>query len=110
MIMSSTQKKAMYTYQVRVVLDLGRNDATAQLSTIRQVTDYVNEVFGYEVMSVNMVYNYLTRRHLSNKRLFDKKVFVSRTRNNQAKQTSSCPKGCSHQTSDPAGSPGTACA
>ena len=109
MNMSSTQKRAMYTYQVRVVLGPGRNDAARQLSTTQQVTDYVNDVFGYDVMSVHMVYNYFARRHLSNKRLFDKKVFVTRTRNNQATQTSSCSEGCSHQTSDPAGSPGTAC-
>ena len=104
---SQPQKRNMYTYQVRVVL--GRNNASRLLSTTRQVSDYVNDVFGYDVMTVHMVSNYFVRRHLSNKRLFDKKVFVTRARNNQATQTSSCSEGCSHQTSDPAGSPGTAC-
>ena len=107
MITSQPQKRNMYTYQVRVVL--GRNNASRLLSTTQQVSDYVNDVFGYDVMTVHMVNNYFVRRHLSNKRLFDKKVFVTRTRNNQATQTSSCSEGCSHQTSDPASSPGTAC-
>ena len=106
--MNQIQKRPMYTYQVRVCL--GSNERTSEnLHTMAHVADYINEAFGYDVISTHMLYNYYNRRSLCNKRLFDKRIFLTRTRNNIT-HTSSCPEECSHHSSGLASSPDTICA
>lgn len=108
--MNQIQKRPMYTYQVRVCLGSGERTSD-NLHTMAQVAQYVNEAFGYDVISTHMLYNYYNRRSLCNKRLFNKRIFLTRTRNNNnITQTSSCPEECNHHSSDPANSPDTICA
>jgi hypothetical protein len=115
--MNQIQKRPMYTYQVRVCPGSDRERTSDNLHTMTQVAEYVNEVFGYDVISTHMLYNYYNRRHLCNKRLFNKRIFVKRTRNNISSnitssitQTSSCPGECNHHSSGPANLPDTICA
>ena len=63
-----------YTYHVSV----GNQHATCQ--DVNTVIVFVNSMIGCDLLSRNMVYNYFSRPHLANKRLFGTRALVQISR------------------------------
>ena len=84
-----------------------------ECKTAREAANVINNHFGFNVASPDSVYNYFNRRHLTNKKIFGKIVFLERNKrkpkrkvkksksigcecNTLTKASSSSPSECSY--------------